>query len=100
MKWRPADPPEHLSPPGAPVGGLGAAGHAVPHPVDAPQTSVADGWDLVGNVSGTVDPHSWIRSARGMWLAACTFTISSADGLRTLALRDQLVPGHALRRRG
>jgi hypothetical protein len=69
------------------------------HPADALETSVPDGWDLVGNVRGTLEPGSWIRSARGMWLAVCTFQLTSADGLRTHMLRDQLVPGHALRPR-
>jgi hypothetical protein len=67
------------------------------HPEDAPEASVPDGWDLIGNVSGTFEPRSWIRSARGMWLGVCTVEITSADGLRTRLLRDQLVPGHALR---
>jgi hypothetical protein len=54
---------------------------------------------LVGNVAGTLKPGSWIRSARGMWLAVCTFQITSADGRRTQTLSDQLIPGHALRPR-
>jgi hypothetical protein len=72
---------------------------AFPHPPDAPWTSVPDGWDLAGNVPGTLDPRSWIRSARGMWLAVCSFPITSADGERTRRVARALVPGHALRRR-
>lgn len=70
-----------------------------PHPPDAPQTSVPDGWDLVGAVPGVLLSRSWIRSARGMWLAVCTYTLPSADGRRTQSLREQLVPGYALRPR-
>jgi hypothetical protein len=69
------------------------------HPSDAPQTSVPDGWDLVGAVPGVLQSRSWIRSARGMWLAVCTFRLPSADGRRTHFLSEQLVPGHALRLR-
>lgn len=72
---------------------------AFPHPADAVETSVPDGWDLVGNVAGNLEAGSWIRSARGMWLAVCTFTLRSADGLRTQLVSRALVPGHALRRR-
>jgi hypothetical protein len=73
---------------------------AFPHPPDAPQTSVPDGWDLVGNVPGYLDPTSWIRSARGMWLALCTFELHSADGRgRTRLISHTVIPGHALGRR-
>jgi hypothetical protein len=73
---------------------------AYPHPPGAPQTTVPDGWDLVGNVAGDLDPTSWVRSARGMWLATCTFELNSADGRgRTRLVSNALVPAHALRRR-
>lgn len=73
---------------------------AFPHPADAPHTSVPDGWDVAGSVPGQLDPTSWIRSARGMWLATCTFELRSADGRgRTHLVSHALVPGHALRRR-
>jgi hypothetical protein len=72
---------------------------AFPHPPDAPQTSVPDGWDLVGNVPGLLEPGSWIRSARGMWLALCSFAIPSADGRRYRDVNQALIPAHALRRR-
>jgi hypothetical protein len=70
-----------------------------PHPPDAAQTSVPDGWDLVGAVPGVLQSQSWIRSARGMWLAMCTYALPSADGRRSQSLQAQLVPGHALRPR-
>lgn len=70
-----------------------------PHPEDAPRTSVPDGVDLVGNAPGMLVADSWIRSARGMWLAVCSITIPYTDGRRTYHLTDQLVPGHALRPR-
>jgi hypothetical protein len=54
-----------------------------PHPPDARQTSVPDSWDLVGTVPGVLQSRSWIRSARGMWLAVCTYRLPSADGRRT-----------------
>jgi hypothetical protein len=70
-----------------------------PHPVDAPQTSVPDGLDLVGNAVGMIRVGSWVRSARGMWLAVCSIDIPYADGRRTHRVTEQLVPGHALRPR-
>lgn len=66
------------------------------HPADAPETSVPDGWDLIGNVPGVLRSRSWIRSARGMWLAACNFALPSADGLRVHHLANQLIPAYAL----
>lgn len=95
MTWNPPGPPAHVPPPRR--SGTWVRLDAVfRHPDDASETSVPDGWDLVGNVPGTLEPHSWIDPA-GPWhvLAVCTFTITSADGLRTQQLRDQLVPGHA-----
>jgi hypothetical protein len=70
-----------------------------PHPPDAPRTTVADGWDLTTNAPGHLWPDTWIRSARGMWLATCSFTIPSADSRRTHKVDSQLVPAHALRQR-
>lgn len=69
------------------------------HPADQPQTSVPDGWDLVGNAPGIALTDTWIRSARGMWLAQVNFEISSADGRRTQWFREQLLPASVLRLR-
>lgn len=78
---------------------MGPVGRSVPHPADAPQTSVPEGLDLVGNAPGSVRPGSWVRSARGMWLALCSFDIPYPDGRRTNQVTDQLVPGYALQAR-
>lgn len=72
---------------------------AFPHPSDEPQTAVPDGWDFVGNVAGRLSPGSWFRTACGMWLAECSFEITSADGRRMRPIRRTLVPGHAIRQR-
>jgi hypothetical protein len=69
------------------------------HPADAPQTSVGDGLDLVGNAPGLLS--NWVRSARGMWLGICNFAIPHADGRpQPYWVHDQLVPAYALRHRG
>lgn len=88
-------------PPGEPAGPLIAVRLQLdglyPHPEHAPQTSVADGWDLTGPVRAIAHGKTWIRSARGMWLVQCTFDIKSADGRRSMHLGSQLVPAHLLR---
>lgn len=66
------------------------------HPPDAAETSTPDGWDLVGNAPSVARADTWIRSARGMWLALCNFEITSADGLRSQWFHEQLVPAHAM----
>lgn len=68
-----------------------------PHPADAPQTSIPDGWDLTGPVPALAMAATWIRSARGMWLCECRFDLRSADGRRTLPVRGHLVPAHLIR---
>jgi hypothetical protein len=99
MPGSPRPLPEHLQP-RPPTESVWVQLDAVyPHPPDARQTSVPDGWDLVGAVPGVLQSRSWIRSARGMWLAVCTYRLPSADGRRTHFLGEQLVPGYALRPR-
>jgi hypothetical protein len=69
-----------------------------PHPSDAPQTSVGDGLDLVGNAPGLLS--NWVRSARGMWLGICNFAIPYADGRpQPYWVHDHLVPAYALQGR-
>jgi hypothetical protein len=70
-----------------------------PHPTDAPQTSVPDGLDLVGNARASMSSGAWVRSSRGMWLTTCSIEIPYADGRRTFKVDHQLVPGYALQRR-
>lgn len=90
-------PPRPLLDYGNPVAVRLDLGGLYPHPADAPQKSVPDGWDLAGPIHATALASSWIRSARGMWLVNCDFDINSADGRRTLPLTGQLVPAHLLR---
>jgi hypothetical protein len=73
-----------------------------PHPTDARQTAVSDGLDLARTVPGALVLDSWVRSARGMWLARCSFEIPYVDPTPhrrgAYAVTDQLVPAHALQR--
>ena len=95
---RSGDPPEHKPLPFSPPVWV-RLDAVFPHPTDAPQTSVPDGVDLIGNAAGSMRHGSWVRSARGMWLALCSIDIPYADGRRTYRVPDQLVPGYALRLR-
>ena len=71
-----------------------------PHPADSPQTSVPEGVDLIGNAAGWMRPGSWVRSARGMWLALCSIDIPYAEGRQPpYRVTNQFVPGYALRPR-
>jgi hypothetical protein len=95
---RSGDPPERTPLPLSPAVWI-RLDAAFPHPADAPQTSVPEGLDLTGNAPGSMRPDSWVRSARGMWLALCSIDIPYADGRQTYRVANQLVPGYALRPR-
>jgi hypothetical protein len=95
---RSGDPPERKPLPLSPAVWV-RLDAVLPHPADARQTSVPEGLDLVGNAAGWMRPGSWVRSARGMWLALCSFDIPYADGRQTYRVADQLVPGYALQLR-
>jgi hypothetical protein len=54
--------------------------------------------DLTGAAPGTMDPRSWVRSARGMWLALCKFPVACIDGRKEKHMVGwQLVPADGLR---
>jgi hypothetical protein len=62
--------------------------------------SVADGLDFTGRARGVLYTETWRRSARGVWLAFVNYQVHYSDGRpRPLLLREQLVPGYALRPR-
>jgi hypothetical protein len=64
-----------------------------------PRSVVPDGLELTGEVPGLL--HGWFQSVDGDWIGVVNFDITYADGRkRTVSLRDQLVPRHALRPRG
>ncbi|SDN06385.1 hypothetical protein [Allokutzneria albata] len=59
---------------------------------------VGDGLDVSGEVPGMLT--GWFRSAEGLWLGVCHYRIPYADGRTvTIAVRNQLIPAYALRRR-
>lgn len=67
-------------------------------PADEPSRVVPDGLDLSGQVPALVS--GWFRCVHGTWLGVTNFEIPYADGRKQgVWLVDQLVPGHALRRR-
>ncbi len=55
------------------------------------------GLDLRGEVPGLLT--HWVPECRGGWAARCNFSVPYADQRPPLMLRDQLVPGYALRPR-
>ena len=53
-------------------------------------------------MTGPVHGHlsGWWRTVKGDWLGVVNYAIPSADGRQhKLELRDQLIPGYALRKR-
>ncbi|WP_143261823.1 hypothetical protein [Allokutzneria sp. NRRL B-24872] len=71
---------------------------AFPHPPGVQRRVVGEGLDLTLEVRAMVS--GWFRSVDGQWLAVCHYQIPYADGRKHMvALRNQVVPGHAMRHR-
>lgn len=68
------------------------------HSTDMPSRVIETGLDMTGEVPGRL--HGWFPTVKADWLGVVDYEIPYADPhLAKLALKDQLVPSYALRKR-
>lgn len=63
-----------------------------------PRRTNGSGIDMTGEQPGLLS--RWVPAASGDWMAVVTFSVPYADGRHPMLLRDQLIPGYAVRPRG